>query len=1138
MTKFNYILKSFFHYLKANLLVALGVAISTMVLTGSLIIGDSVRHSLEQTTFYRLGETTHLVAVTERYFRQEMAAVMETDNSEIQAAPILLLEGVAIADGGQQRVNRVQVVGVDENFKKISQSGIFAELEGNEIVISNNLAERLEVGEGGNILVRIKKASLIPLNAPFVSAEETSVSLRATIKKVVDKEEMGRFSLKTSQTAPYNIFISLDRLNRLMEFQGKANHILVSTDLGAEDVRISVENSLTPADAGLKMKYIAATGELEISTERVFMEPKVAQILEQLPAAKPMITYFVNGIERSRKSEVGSQKAESGRQNFLAPLSPLTKGDESRVLGTEGVKQTEAGISKSEESDNHNQSPSIPYSFVSSLEGSQLADNEILLTQWAADDLNANLGDSIKLKYLEIGPLRQLIDREDDFILKEIVPMSEIWADSTRMPWLPGLSDAGHCREWDAGVPIDLDAIRDKDEDYWTEWGGAPKAYVSLNKALEMWENRFGVFTAVRFPADNFDEENYQQVFAENIRPADLGMVVEAIREQGLSAARNGTDFSGLFLGLSFFILAAAIILTALLFRLNLETRSAEVGVLSALGFKEKQVRSFFLLEGFVVALAGGLLGLALSVFYTKAVFQILNSLWFDIVRTNVLLIKVYPFTLVLGLVISLVVSLAAIFISIYRYQKRKTAELQKRSGTGLKKSAHIILDAAMYLSLGIPVGVFLEQISNPSDLKPTLFFLTGGFLLLGLLLVFRKVLLGIEVQKSGKMRLERISKLNLTRNRGRSLTIVTLFALGTFLVISTGSYKLDLFANAQDKSSGTGGFQYFAETTMPVLYNLNDPEKRTEEGIYENFTAVQFRQVEGDDASCLNLNRIEQPAILGVNPEALTGRFSFATRMKGLEAEDPWAALSESLDDGSIPAIADQTVIQWGLGKKVGDELLYQNEKGDTLRLKLIAGTTPSIFQGYVIISNEDFLKNYPSSSGSYVFLIDGEPEKEEAIGEELRSVFRDYGWEMEDTAKRLVEFYSVTNTYLSIFLALGALGMILGTIGLAIILARTILERRREIALMQAIGFGTRQLFRLLVSEYLILLAAGVLTGFVTAVVATLPSFVSSNTDASLSTVALITAIILINGVLWIAGLTWFSLRNKKLVTGLRVE
>jgi putative ABC transport system permease protein len=1105
MTKLNYILKSFFHYLKANLLVALGVAISTMVLTGSLIIGDSVRHSLEQTTFYRLGETTHLVAVTERYFRQEMAAELEADKPEIQAAPILLLEGVAVADGGQRRVNRVQVVGVDGNFEKIAQSEIYSELADNEIVVSRNLAERLEVGEGDNILVRVKKASLIPMNAPFVSDEETSVSFRATIKKVVDKkEEMGRFSLKTSQSAPYNLFLSLARLNRLMEFEGKANQILVSTNLGAEEVRKSVENCLTPADAGLKMKHIAATGELEISTERVFMEPKVAQTLEQLPGAKPMITYFVNGIGK----EVGSSKSEDNH-NQSPPIST-----------------------------NQNQSLSIPYSFVSSLGSGQLADNEIILTQWAADDLNANPGDTIKLNYLEIGPLRQLIDKENEFILKEIVPMNNEWADSTHMPWLPGLSDAGHCREWDAGVPIDLDAIRDKDEDYWTEWGGAPKAYVSLNKALEMWENRFGVYTAVRYPAETFKEENYRQVFAENIRPSDLGMAVESIREQGLAAAKNGTDFSGLFLGLSFFILAAAIILTALLFRLNLETRSAEIGVLSALGFKEKQVRSFFLLEGFVIALAGGLVGLVLSVIYTSAVFRILNTLWFDIVRTNVLLIKIYPVTLVLGLVISLIVSLGAIFISIYRYQNRKTAELQKRTGTEMTKGWRLALDVLMWIFILVPVAILLMQLLRPGALNPMLFFLSGGLLLIGLLLGFRRILLGMEVIKTGKIRLEKLSRLNLARNRSRSLTVVTLFALGTFLVISTGSYKLDLFANAQDKSSGTGGFLYFAETTMPVLYNLNNPEKRAEEGIYEDFTSVQFRQVEGDDASCLNLNRIAQPAILGVDPEALSGRFSFATRMKGLDTEDPWTALGEPLEDGSFPAIADQTVIQWGLGKKVGDELLYQNEKGDTLRLKLIAGTTPSIFQGYVIISNEHFLKNYPSNSGSYVFLIEGEPEQEEAIGEELRSVYRDYGWEMESTAKRLVEFYSVTNTYLSIFLALGALGMILGTIGLAIILARTILERRREIALMQAIGFGTRQLFRLLVNEYLLLLAAGVLTGFVTAVVATLPSFISSNADASLGTVALITALILINGFLWIAGLSWFSLRSKKLVTGLRVE
>ena len=151
---------------------------------------------------------------------------MEAANPDLKATSVLLLEGMAVADGGQQRVNKVQIVGVDSDFEEIANTPFFAELQNNEIAISENLAERLQKGVGDNILVRIKKASLIPMNAPFVSAEETSVALRATIKKVVSKEELGRFSLKNSQTAPYNIFVSLERLNRLMEFEGKANQIL------------------------------------------------------------------------------------------------------------------------------------------------------------------------------------------------------------------------------------------------------------------------------------------------------------------------------------------------------------------------------------------------------------------------------------------------------------------------------------------------------------------------------------------------------------------------------------------------------------------------------------------------------------------------------------------------------------------------------------------------------------------------------------------------------------------------------------------------------------------------------------------------------------------------------------------------
>ncbi|GAB1450074.1 hypothetical protein MASR2M47_01300 [Draconibacterium sp.] len=367
---------------------------------------------------------------------------------------------------------------------------------------------------------------------------------------------MGRFSLKNSQTAPYNIFVSIERLNRLMEFEGKANQILISTQLETEKVAESVKHCLTPTDAGLQIKNIEAANEIEISTERVFIEDKVTETLKKLPDAELILTYFVNAIEASpnpskggepRTDKVGSQKSKpvSSIQNQVSSIPHPA---------------------------------SIPYSFVSTLNNHNLAEHEIALNRWAADDLQAEVGDSITLQYFEIGPLRQLVNKDATFVLKEIIPMDSKWSDPTRVPHLPGLSDAGHCREWEAGVPINLDAIRDKDEKYWEDFKGTPKAFVSNEAALKMWSNRFGNYTAVRYPAETFDKEKYKQLFAQEIEPADLGMSITPIREQGVQAAQNGTDFSGLFIGLSFFLLAAAIILTALLFRFNLENRPRKLG--------------------------------------------------------------------------------------------------------------------------------------------------------------------------------------------------------------------------------------------------------------------------------------------------------------------------------------------------------------------------------------------------------------------------------------------------------------------------------------------------------------------------------------------------------------------------------
>ena len=64
-------------------------------------------------------------------------------------------------------------------------------------------------------------------------------------------------------------------------------------------------------------------------------------------------------------------------------------------------------------------------------------------------------------------------------------------------------------------------------------------------------------------------------------------------------------------------------------------------------------------------------------------------------------------------------------------------------------------------------------------------------------------------------------------------------------------------------------------------------------------------------------------------------------------------------------------------------------------------------------------------------------------------------FGGDATSTAERLARFHRVENTYLSTFQTLGGLGLLLGTVGLATVLLRNVLERRRELALLAAVGY-----------------------------------------------------------------------------------
>ena len=110
------------------------------------------------------------------------------------------------------------------------------------------------------------------------------------------------------------------------------------------------------------------------------------------------------------------------------------------------------------------------------------------------------------------------------------------------------------------------------------------------------------------------------------------------------------------------------------------------------------------------------------------------------------------------------------------------------------------------------------------------------------------------------KLNLRQLVIGNWYRRRGKNVTAIVMLALGIFVVIVVGANFVDSVRDGHLKSSGTGGFEYYAETSLNFPKQLKIRE-------VDAGSIVSLRKLVGDDASCLNLNFITQPQVLGVNP-------------------------------------------------------------------------------------------------------------------------------------------------------------------------------------------------------------------------------------------------------------------------------
>jgi ABC-type antimicrobial peptide transport system permease subunit len=186
---------------------------------------------------------------------------------------------------------------------------------------------------------------------------------------------------------------------------------------------------------------------------------------------------------------------------------------------------------------------------------------------------------------------------------------------------------------------------------------------------------------------------------------------------------------------------------------------------------------------------------------------------------------------------------------------------------------------------------------------------------------------------------------------------------------------------------------------------------------------------------------------------------------------------------------IADANSMTYVLHRSLGDDIVI-NHAGRPVRLRLVAALSDSIFQGELLMSEANFLKLFPGQEGYQFLLVNAPPARAGDVAAIIEDRLADHGADATPTAERLAEYHRVENTYLSTFQTLGGLGLLLGTIGLAAVLLRNVLERRRELALLGAVGYGRSRLFIIVIAESAFLLTCGLVAGAVCALVAVAPT------------------------------------------------
>jgi len=613
VTPASYVASSRRHFGRRSLFLGIACFLAAALIVADLLVGYSVRASIEANNLARIGRATHLL-VARSAFISDLDERIAASGDGTSAASWLELPLVAVTAGTRQATG-IAAIGISSRFLSFfpdeAPSRGESDFAGHgpargEVWLNRATADRLGCVEGDRLSLRVPSVPSGEVLQPEARAALSSVDRVCVVTRVLPNRGLGRFQTAISQSAPLFAMMNRDELAEAAGLAGLSNRMLVAAS--GDDWEVP-KGMLSLADSGLSLE--SGTRGAVVKSRSYFLSSSLVRILRALdPAGRAGYAAFLTGAQ-----------GPGGEYPFLFMVSE------------EGERQTR----------------------VSSL---------------LVREVSAAPGDSLSVRFFRFSPEDGTLSEDGLAVTVDAVePDSSFLSRRGEIPDFPGLDEDVDCRDWRSGLPLDLSRVTRALEDDWNRNGKRPLISVDSETARRISPDP----VSFRLSASH-DAASWERAIEAALTMEAIGMRAIPIRSELKAASRGSVDFTALFSGMSFFLFLALWFLHAVVVRQYLALRRGEAALLAGLGFTPSTTASFFLRELHPLFILSGSAGCVAGVALVRLFLAALRGVWYGIVRTDVLDLYLAPWVFPVAFALSVIPSLAITALQLRAWTRKSTA--------------------------------------------------------------------------------------------------------------------------------------------------------------------------------------------------------------------------------------------------------------------------------------------------------------------------------------------------------------------------------------------------------------------------------------------------------------------------------